>query len=361
MSDGRAGLPSSREARRHATENRGYAACAPHVRGDACLIAALAAAVHDGGMCRWNAYFGQPVADRRAALQDRPRTDRPEPARPDGRRDDQRRRLRAGLVRDQRRRPGRYRSVTPAWSDVNLRDLAAHIESPLFLAHIRATTGTPVQQTNCHPFRHGRWLFVHNGVIDGFRRCAANCCSRSSPRCSTTSRVHRLRGALLSRADLRARGRPAGRDGTRGRLRRGDRPRARRRAPDPDDGRLSDGERLWAIRYSTEHQSRTLFVSERRRRVAQAPSRQPAPAAVHRRGPRRRLRAARRPAGRMARDPGVDGADHPARRRRTTAVQPALAIRDRRTTMSTPDTGVQGPRERSTTPEGAGSSSPGSC
>jgi predicted glutamine amidotransferase len=36
------------------------------------------------------------------------------------------------------------------------------------LAHVRATSGTPVQQTNCHPYRHGRWLFVHNGAIAGF-------------------------------------------------------------------------------------------------------------------------------------------------------------------------------------------------
>jgi glutamine amidotransferase len=35
---------------------------------------------------------------------------------------------------------------------------------------VRATTGTPVQQTNCHPFRHGRWLFVHNGFIEQYRR-----------------------------------------------------------------------------------------------------------------------------------------------------------------------------------------------
>jgi predicted glutamine amidotransferase len=69
-----------------------------------------------------------------------------------------------GMPRTRESEPGRYRSVTPAWSDANLRDLASHIESPLFLAHIRATTGTPVQQTNCHPFRHGRWLFVHNGA-----------------------------------------------------------------------------------------------------------------------------------------------------------------------------------------------------
>ena len=64
--------------------------------------------------------------------------------------------------------PGVYRSVSPAWADANLRELAAHIESPLFLAHVRAAIGSPVQQTNCHPFRRGNWLFVHNGYIAGF-------------------------------------------------------------------------------------------------------------------------------------------------------------------------------------------------
>ena len=64
--------------------------------------------------------------------------------------------------------PGTYRNVSPAWSDRNLRELCAQIESPLFLAHVRAATGTAVQQTNCHPFRHGRWLLVHNGFIDGY-------------------------------------------------------------------------------------------------------------------------------------------------------------------------------------------------
>ena len=37
----------------------------------------------------------------------------------------------------------------------------------MFLAHVRATTGTR-EQTNRHPFRHRRWRFVHNGVIKGF-------------------------------------------------------------------------------------------------------------------------------------------------------------------------------------------------
>jgi predicted glutamine amidotransferase len=39
-----------------------------------------------------------------------------------------------------------------------------------FLAHVRAATGTPVQETNCHPFTHGRWLFVHNGYIAEYGR-----------------------------------------------------------------------------------------------------------------------------------------------------------------------------------------------
>jgi glutamine amidotransferase len=65
--------------------------------------------------------------------------------------------------------PGVYRDIQPAWNDDNLRDLAAQIESPLFLAHVRAATGTAVQQSNCHPFRHGKWLFVHNGSIEEFR------------------------------------------------------------------------------------------------------------------------------------------------------------------------------------------------
>jgi predicted glutamine amidotransferase len=65
--------------------------------------------------------------------------------------------------------PGVYRSIEPAWNDRNLRDLAVHIRSPLVFAHIRAAIGSAVQETNCHPFRHGRWLFMHNGFIDGFR------------------------------------------------------------------------------------------------------------------------------------------------------------------------------------------------
>lgn len=66
--------------------------------------------------------------------------------------------------------PRLYRSTHPAWNDRNLRELAAGISSPLFFAHIRASTGTAIQETNTHPFRHGRWLWMHNGLIRDFPR-----------------------------------------------------------------------------------------------------------------------------------------------------------------------------------------------
>ncbi|MEU4675063.1 class II glutamine amidotransferase [Amycolatopsis sp. NPDC023774] len=64
--------------------------------------------------------------------------------------------------------PGVFLSTEPAWNDRNLREIAAQVESGRVFAHIRASTGTAVQQTNCHPFRHGRWLWMHNGLIADF-------------------------------------------------------------------------------------------------------------------------------------------------------------------------------------------------
>jgi glutamine amidotransferase len=67
--------------------------------------------------------------------------------------------------------PGVYKHTQPAWNDPNLRDLCAHIISPMFVAHVRAATGSSaIQQSNCHPFRYGRWLFMHNGSIRQFDR-----------------------------------------------------------------------------------------------------------------------------------------------------------------------------------------------
>jgi glutamine amidotransferase len=66
--------------------------------------------------------------------------------------------------------PAVFHSIEPAWNDRNLQELCGHLSSGLVFAHIRASTGSPVQQTNCHPYRHGRWLWMHNGYIDNFNK-----------------------------------------------------------------------------------------------------------------------------------------------------------------------------------------------
>ena len=66
--------------------------------------------------------------------------------------------------------PGLYREVRPAWSDENLRSIAAQVRSRTFFAHVRAATGTATSRANCHPFAHGRHLFMHNGQIGGWQK-----------------------------------------------------------------------------------------------------------------------------------------------------------------------------------------------
>lgn len=68
----------------------------------------------------------------------------------------------------ERAEPGVYREVMPAWSDENLLALCATVRSRLFFGHVRAATGGGIARHNCHPFRHGRWLFMHNGQIGGY-------------------------------------------------------------------------------------------------------------------------------------------------------------------------------------------------
>lgn len=68
----------------------------------------------------------------------------------------------------ERAEPGVYREVMPAWSDENLLALCATVRSRLFFGHVRAATGGGIARHNCHPFRHGKWLFMHNGQIGGY-------------------------------------------------------------------------------------------------------------------------------------------------------------------------------------------------
>jgi glutamine amidotransferase len=68
----------------------------------------------------------------------------------------------------ERTEPGLYRDVCPAWSDENLVNLCQQVRARMFFAHVRASTGTATTRANCHPFAHGRHLFMHNGQIGGY-------------------------------------------------------------------------------------------------------------------------------------------------------------------------------------------------
>jgi predicted glutamine amidotransferase len=120
-------------------------------------------------MCRWLGYVGSPIEPRELlydperSLIEQSRRHAPDMPVPNG--------DGFGLGwYGRREEPALFHSASPAWGDRNLRTLAAEVSTPMFLAHVRAATGTPVQETNCHPFASGRWMFVHNGFIAGYER-----------------------------------------------------------------------------------------------------------------------------------------------------------------------------------------------
>jgi glutamine amidotransferase len=158
--------------------------------------------------------------------------------------------------------PGVYHSVEPAWNDHNLRDLSQHITSPLVLAHIRASTGTPVQQTNCHPFRHGRWLWMHNGQLREFNSVKRDLAFAVDPALypsiegSTDSELFFYLALSMGLEDdppsaveravgfIEATGRKQGIE-----------------HPIQMSVATTDGDRLWFFRYSSEGDSSSLFFS----------------------------------------------------------------------------------------------------
>ena len=158
--------------------------------------------------------------------------------------------------------PALYRSTAPAWNDRNLRELAGNVRSGLMFAHIRASTGSPVQQTNCHPFRHGKWLWMHNGSIARFQELKRELILAVDPALyldiegSTDSEVFFFLALTLGLEH--------------------DPPAAVERAvgliervgnshgvtnPMQMTVAISDGQSLWAFRYSSEHRSRSLFYT----------------------------------------------------------------------------------------------------
>ena len=134
--------------------------------------------------------------------------------------------------------PGVFHSTEPAWNDRNLADLAAHLISPLVFAHVRASTGGAIQQTNCHPFRYENWLWMHNGLIREFATVKRDLAFAVDPSLYPDDRgLDRLRDVLLPGPDHGPAGRPVGRRRAGGRVHRGHRARPWGGRPDPDDGR----------------------------------------------------------------------------------------------------------------------------
>ncbi|KAF1815228.1 N-terminal nucleophile aminohydrolase [Eremomyces bilateralis CBS 781.70] len=62
-----------------------------------------------------------------------------------------------------------FTSTIPAWNCLNLERLASKTTSSLIFAHVRATTEGNLSDQNCHPFRYGSLMFMHNGGIGGWR------------------------------------------------------------------------------------------------------------------------------------------------------------------------------------------------
>lgn len=75
----------------------------------------------------------------------------------------------AWWVPDISHKPAVFRSVSPAWSNMNLLELARVTRSGCIMGHVRAATrGIPVTELNCHPFAAGPYAFMHNGDVARF-------------------------------------------------------------------------------------------------------------------------------------------------------------------------------------------------
>jgi predicted glutamine amidotransferase len=161
--------------------------------------------------------------------------------------------------------PGVYKDIRPAWNDSNLQALAAQIESSMFLAHVRATTGSPVQRTNCHPFHHQKWLFVHNGLINDFDKLHRDLAFAVAPELfplieGTTDSELMFLLALSYGMDHDVK---AGVARMAGMVEHIAEQHGVQDALQMTLG-ISDGESLYAFRYSTEGDSRSLFHSASR-------------------------------------------------------------------------------------------------
>ena len=158
--------------------------------------------------------------------------------------------------------PAVFKSIDPAWNDRNLREVAGQIRTPLLFAHVRASTGTPVQRSNCHPFRHGRWLWMHNGALRGFHETKRDLLMAVDPALYADIEGSTDSEALfylaltfgLTEDPVGAVERAVGLVEQVGREHGVEHPVQMTLA-------TTDGESVWVFRYSSEHESRSLFFS----------------------------------------------------------------------------------------------------
>ncbi len=158
--------------------------------------------------------------------------------------------------------PGVFRGTEPAWNDQNLSEIAGHISSSLFFTHIRAAIGSAVQQSNCHPFRHDRWLFMHNGYVNELATVKRDLMLAVDPSLypgiqgTTDTELLFFLALTFGLADdpIAAIEQTIGMVEAVG---------AQHGVPNPFQGTLAttDGESIWAVRYSSERRSRSLYFT----------------------------------------------------------------------------------------------------
>lgn len=166
------------------------------------------------------------------------------------------------------RPPAIFHSTDPAWNDTNLRELTTSVESSLFFSHVRAAAGPPIQQSNCHPFRHGNWLFMHNGAIADFHLTKRDLTYAVDPSLypeilgTTDSEVlfHLALTFGLEDDPIGALGKAIQEVEKAGRA-------AGTAFPMQGTVAVTDGTTIWAVRYSSVGRSRSLFHSANARSV----------------------------------------------------------------------------------------------
>jgi glutamine amidotransferase len=70
------------------------------------------------------------------------------------------------------------KSAGAAAGDDSFRRASERLASNTFVVHVRRATVGAVSPYNVHPFRHGRWLFAHNGTLHGFERLRPHLAAR---------------------------------------------------------------------------------------------------------------------------------------------------------------------------------------